>query len=100
MNFEYFVHAIRQFIKYNASSKENSSILIVDNHVNHLFIEAINLYKENGITLLTVLPHCTHKLQPLDVSLLIPFHTFYDSALDAWMMSHPGENYNVAIFNL
>lgn len=100
MNSEYFVHAIRQFIKDSASSKENSSILFLDNHVSQLFIEAINLYKENGIILLTVPPHCTHKVQPLDVSLLIPFHTFYDSALDAWMMSHPGENYNVAVFNL
>lgn len=95
MNSECFVQVIHHFIKYTASSKENPTLLLMDNHESHLSIEAIDLCKENGVTVLTIPPHCTHKLQPLDVSVMKPFHTFYDAAVDSWMMSHPGETFSI-----
>lgn len=62
-------------------------------------IEAINLAKENGVHILTVPPHSTHMMQPLDVGVMKPFQTFYSSAVDSWMSAHPGQPftiYNVA----
>ncbi|KAK9688470.1 hypothetical protein QE152_g35288 [Popillia japonica] len=40
-------------------------------------------------------PHCTHKLQPLDIGLMKPFQTFYNAAVDFWMMAHPGETFSI-----
>ncbi|KAF2879395.1 hypothetical protein ILUMI_14268 [Ignelater luminosus] len=51
--------------------------------------EGINLCKNSGVTVSTVPPHCTHRLQPLDVDLLKPFHTFYNDALCSWEKANP-----------
>ena len=39
-----------------------------DGHVSHKSLEAIRLAKEHGITLLTLPPHTSHRLRPLDVN--------------------------------
>ncbi|XP_072380606.1 uncharacterized protein [Diabrotica undecimpunctata] len=99
MNTECFVQVVRHFIKHTGSTRENPSLLLMDNHQSHLSIEAIDLCKNNGVTILTIPPHCTNRLQPLDVGLFKPFQTFYNAAVDAWMMNHPGQTftiYNVA----
>ena len=62
-----FVPALKRFIKHSNGSKDNSSLLILDNVRGHLTVEAIRLAKDNCVTLLTVPPHTTHKTQPLVV---------------------------------
>ncbi|KAF2890433.1 hypothetical protein ILUMI_15740 [Ignelater luminosus] len=61
----------------------------MNNHETHILIEGINLCKNSGVTVSTVPPHCTHRLQPLDVGLLKPFHTFYNDALCSWEKANP-----------
>lgn len=85
MNTECFVEVLEYFIKHSFSSKDNPSLLIMDNHESHISIEGINLCKDNYVTILTVPPHCCHRLQPLDVGLLKPFRTFYNDVLD-WLL--------------
>ncbi|XP_031335285.1 tigger transposable element-derived protein 6-like [Photinus pyralis] len=99
MTTECFIQVVKHFIKHTSSSVDNPSLLIMDNHQSHLSIQSIDLCKNSGVTILTIPPHCTNKLQPLDVGLLKPFQTFYSAALDSWMMAHPGQTftiYNVA----
>lgn len=91
MNAELFVEVMKHFIKFSHSSKDNPALLIYDNHESHLSITVLNLAKENGVTVLTVPPHSTNKLQPLDVGVYKPFSTAYSAAIDTWMMQHPGK---------
>ena len=35
-------------------------------------------------------PHCTHRLQPLDVAFMEPLSSYYDEAVKIWLHSHPG----------
>jgi hypothetical protein len=67
----------------------------LDNHESHYDVRVLNLCKQNGITLLTLPPHCSHKLQPLDVSCFFPFKAFYNTAIDDWMLNHPGKPLNI-----
>lgn len=90
MNTECFLQVLKHLITHTFSSHDNPSLLIMDNHESHISVEAINLCKDNGVTILAVPPHCTHRLQPLDVGLLKPFHTFYNDALCSWEKSNPG----------
>ncbi|XP_044764429.1 uncharacterized protein LOC123320994 [Coccinella septempunctata] len=90
MNSELFVSVIKHFIFHSGSSKLNPTLLLFDNHESHLSIETLNLAKDNGVVILTLPPHCSNKLQPLDVSVFGPFKTYYNSALDSWMMTNPG----------
>ena len=68
-----FVDVMKHFIKHSRSSKESPTLLFVDNCLAHLNPEAIDLCKANGITLFTFPPHCTHKVQPLDLTVMGPF---------------------------
>ncbi|CAH2100754.1 unnamed protein product [Euphydryas editha] len=54
MNSELFITTMKHFIKHTSSSMENPSLLIMDNHESHLSIEALDLAKENGVTILTL----------------------------------------------
>ncbi|KAK2717947.1 hypothetical protein QYM36_006663 [Artemia franciscana] len=51
----------------------------------------VQFAKESGITLLTIPPHCSHRLQPLDICVYFPFKCQYNKAMDNWMQSNPGK---------
>ena len=91
MSAAYFTEFMKHFIKHTKGSKDCPVILILDNHDSHISIETIDLSKENGVTLLTLPPHCSHQLQPLDRSVYGLFKTFYNQAANAFMVSHPGK---------
>lgn len=90
MNKELFVQVMKHFINLTHSSIENPTCLLMDNHESHLSIETLNLAKKYGVTILTLPPHCSHRLQPLDVSIFGPFKAHYNSAIQAWLLNHPG----------
>ena len=77
------------FIRNARCSKDHPVLLILDNHSSHVSLETVNTCKENGIHLLTLPPHTSHKLQPLDRSVYGPFKTYYNRAMDNWMRSNP-----------
>lgn len=72
----HFIEYIRHFIKYSKASKENPLVLLLDNHDSHLSPGALNICKEQGITVLSFPPHCSHKLQPLDRSVYGPLKKY------------------------
>lgn len=76
MNAEIFVGVVKHFIQHTSASKDNPALLIMDNHESHLSLEALNLAKASGVTVLTLHPHTTARLQPLDVGLNGPFKTY------------------------
>jgi len=48
--------------------------------------------KSNRIVVLSVPPHTTHKLQPLDVSVFGPLKVFFEQTVVTWQKSHPGRH--------
>jgi transposase len=68
MTNENFSEFMKHFIKHAKPSAEHPALLILDNHQSHINLNVINFAKENHVTLLSFPPHCSHKLQPLDVS--------------------------------
>ncbi|KAE9542285.1 hypothetical protein AGLY_003412 [Aphis glycines] len=86
VNFKQLYH----FHKHINCSPSSPVLLILDNHISHLSINVIDFCKENGIVLLSFPPHTTNHLQPLDVSVYVPFKTFYKNSASRWMTTHPG----------
>ncbi|KAL0879260.1 hypothetical protein ABMA27_003040 [Loxostege sticticalis] len=66
MTAELFIKVMEHFIKHTSASPENPALLIMDNHESHLSVEALDLAKQSGVTILTLHPHTTAKMQPLD----------------------------------
>ncbi|CAH2008958.1 unnamed protein product [Acanthoscelides obtectus] len=89
---------MEHFVKYSNASLNNRVLLILDNHESHISVEVVKYAKSNGVTLLTIPPHCSRKLQPLDVSVYSSFKTRYNSAMNNWMISNPGRT--VTIYNI
>ncbi|KAI4462406.1 hypothetical protein MML48_4g00018907 [Holotrichia oblita] len=40
-------------------------------------------------------PHCTHKLQPLNVEFFKPFMTYYDAYITKWLRDHCGRTFGL-----
>lgn len=47
---------------------------------------------------LTFPPHCSHKLQPLDVGVFGPFKAFCKESFNTWMNDNPGKT--ISIYNI
>ena len=53
-------------------------------------IELIDLARENNVHIICLPPHCTHRLQPLDVAFMKPLSSYYDEAVRNWLRCYPG----------
>lgn len=78
------------FVTQTRCSKERPVLLILDNHSSHISLKAVEFCRNSGIIILTLPPHTSHKLQPLDRTVFGPLKTYFNRAMDEWMRSHPG----------
>lgn len=95
MNTPTFIKWLKHFQKYAKPNESNPILLILDNHISHISLEAVTFAKANHIHLLTLPPHSSHKTQPLDRCIFRPLKAYYDAAVDSWDVSHPGETFSV-----
>ena len=72
MNGECFVETLQPLHEWTGSSVKNKIVLIMDNAECHMNIHAVEYVIEHGIVIVTLPPHTTDKLQPLDVSVFGP----------------------------
>ena len=86
-----FLRVLEHVKKYTRSSKEDRIILLMDSHESHCTLDSIQYARENGITLVTFPPNCSHRLQPLDVGLMVPFKGKLHVAQHDWMTANPGK---------
>lgn len=96
---ELFVQWLQHFVKSTGSSDTNQQILILDGHHSHKTLDAVTFAREHGVHMITLPPHCTHKLQPLDRSFFKSFKANYNRSADSWMLSNAGKRismYDVA----
>lgn len=95
MTVQLFSQVMNHIIKNTNCTKESPILLILDNHGSHISIGIINKARENGIVMLTLPPHCSHVLQPLDISVFSSFKEKYNVACNDWLLSNPGKILNI-----
>ena len=61
-------------------------VLFFDGHHSHLTMDLIKLARENNIHLICFPPHCTHILQPLDVSVFSPVKDVWRKILKEYQL--------------
>ncbi|GFN80881.1 tigger transposable element-derived protein 6-like protein [Plakobranchus ocellatus] len=71
------------------------SPLILDDHESHISIEAVDYCRDNGIVLLSLPRHCSHKMHPLDRTIFGPLKMHYNKAINWWMYNHPGNRQTI-----
>lgn len=90
-----FVDFMRHFIERSRASKDRPSLLLLDNHSSHLSIDALDLASNFGITLLSFPPHCSHRMQPLDMSMYGSLTNFYKTHFSGWTKNNVGRNLEI-----
>lgn len=66
-------------------------LIIEDGHASHVSLEVIKLAKENGIYLLCLPSHCTHILQPLDISVFKSLKSNFNKVCRDFLFKNPGK---------
>lgn len=90
VNEELFVKWLKHFSVHANCSAQNPCLLILDNHISHVSLAAYNFCKSKGITMLSLPPHTSHRLQPLDVSFFGPLKKAYNRECDLFMKQNIG----------
>ena len=98
MTSKMFLDVVTHIRRFTLASRENPILLMLDNHDFHLSFNVIELAREDDIHIVTFPPHCSHKLQPLDISVYGPLKTAYKKGLNEWNISNSGKR--VTIYDL
>ncbi|XP_030750178.1 uncharacterized protein LOC115877967 [Sitophilus oryzae] len=86
-NEELFYKWLEHFRKTVKPSNEEPVLLLIyiiisDNHSSHISLQIFDYCKQNGVILLTIPPHTSHRLQPLDVSFYGPLKSSFNRQRD------------------
>ncbi len=92
MKKELFLKWLCHFVAFvlGGVSPTNKHLLILDGHGIHMVVQTIQEGKNLGIDLLTLSPYTTHRLQPLDISVLGPFKNYFKAKRASWMANNLG----------
>lgn len=90
MNVDLFLQWLEHFKKYAKPREDNQILLILDNHVSHISYNAVMFCRENHIHLLSLPPHASHRLQPLDLGVFGNLKLFYAQECETWLTNNPG----------
>ncbi|XP_055897466.1 uncharacterized protein LOC129928222 [Biomphalaria glabrata] len=95
MTSESFLQVIHHFIKYVRPTEIYPVILILDNHESHLSYAALELAKRNNIHVITLPPHTSHKLQPLDRTVFGPMKAAFNNLADSWQIKYARQTLSI-----
>lgn len=99
INEELFLEWLKHFTQHTKPSAQEQILLILDNHASHISLAIHEHCKKNYIHMLSLPPHTSHRMQPLDVSFFGPFKAAYRRECDFLMKSQLSERitpYDVA----
>lgn len=84
-----FTDWFKHFLSKVKPSKEDPVLLILDGHNSHTRnVDFLRLAKANHVTVLSLPPHTSHKMQPLDKSVMGLLKTFYSEEIRIFMRQY------------
>ncbi|XP_042204018.1 MFS-type transporter clz9-like [Homarus americanus] len=91
MQLPIFTEWFQHFIAHTKPSVNDPVLLIMDGHMTHIKnLDVINLARDNYVTIVVLPPHCSHRMQPLDVSFMKPLNAYYVGAIETFLRNNPG----------
>lgn len=103
INEELFFDWVKHFHQHVKASQEDPVLLILDNHGSHISLEIYTYCRLHGIVMVSLPPHTSHRLQPLDLTFFGPLKNALNRECDLYLRSHTHEkitHYELAsIFN-
>ena len=91
MTTELFTVWMKHFAEQTNASIEHPVLLIMDNHSSHSSLDTYLFCREKGIHIVSIPPHTSHRLQPLDLAFFGPLKKALDKECDIFMRCNPNE---------
>ncbi|XP_051162417.1 uncharacterized protein LOC127282288 [Leptopilina boulardi] len=91
INNDLFFLWMQHFKEYTRPSQDSPVLLVFDNHISHRTLKFVEYCQQNFIELITIPPHSSHKVQPLDKGYFGPLKVAYGQFCDMWLVNHPGK---------
>ena len=85
-----FMRWLQHIITIAGCTLESRHILLLDGHVSHKTLDALEFARARDLHLVTCPPHWTHRLQPLDRTLFRCLKTSYRRPCDSWLLANRG----------
>ena len=95
MNQDLFADWLTHFNKHAKSSVDDPVLLIFDNHGSHISLDMYEFCKSHYIHVVSLPPHTSHKIQPLDVSFYGPLKMAYYRECDLHLKITAHEKINM-----
>ena len=92
---ELFPKWLEHFTSITNCSTENRHVVLLDGHHSHQSLQAMEYCCDHGIELITLAPHSTHKMQPLDRSYFKSLKKAFSTESDNWMVTNPGRRITI-----
>ncbi|XP_047125213.1 uncharacterized protein LOC124807393 [Hydra vulgaris] len=90
INEHLFVDWLNHFISFAKPTKDEPVLLVLDNHESHISLDCYLLCGGNGIVLLFLPPHTSHRMQPLDLTYFGPLKSAYNRECDIFIAANIG----------
>lgn len=91
INKNLFLSWFKKFINFAKPSKTSPVLLLFGGHKSHITnLDVIDVAREKNVILLCFPSHCSHRLQPLDVSFFRTLSKYYEDAVIKWLRNNPG----------
>ncbi|XP_054267225.1 jerky protein homolog-like [Macrosteles quadrilineatus] len=87
-NEELFLDWLKHFKKFVKPSEQEPILLVLDNHGSHISLDSYEFCRTNHIHMISIPPHTSHKIQPLDVTFFGPLKSSFNRECDKFMRSH------------
>jgi len=82
---------VRSFFHFIKPLADDHVLLIVVGHYSHTKnLDVVDKAKGHSVATVSLPPHSTHKMQPLDVGFMKPLKTYYAQEIETWLGSNPG----------
>lgn len=94
-----FTQWFEHFVKKTNPTEESPVLLILGGHYSHTRnLDVIDIAQKNNVTIVSILSHTTHKLQPLDRTFIGPSKQYYNEYIRIWQRENqrPVGPYDIA----
>ncbi len=90
VNADLFLKWLQFFYEHVRPTPEHKALLILDNHEAHRSIKVIEYARDHNIVILSLPPHTSHRVQPLDVSVFSSFKGRFERVVAKWQKRFVG----------
>ncbi|KAJ2953466.1 hypothetical protein O0L34_g1061 [Tuta absoluta] len=94
INADRFLNWLQIFVQKVRPTEDRKALLLLDNHESHKSYTALEYASKNNVVFLSIPPHTSHRLQPLDVAVYGPIKKYFEAEVNSFQKSHPGRIIN------